>query len=305
MRTLINSFLVTSLVLAKRQAVARLFIVIFSVIILPVEVNGQSYLSERSSGWILSTSFQVTGGNYFYNEYNTLYFLYGGISYQNENFSLYSYIPVIAQNRPGFTQSGMMIIPTGREGESNGGMINEGGNMHGGNNSVNQSSMMNSQISLGDFYIYGSYQFLNEINNPIDLYITPGIKFPTASASTTIGTGKFDYSLSANVRRSIESFVLLAEVGFIKFGDPDGIDYKNPFTYGIGLGKFISENGNSVLLYFLSYTSILDNYEPPRRLSLGFNFKLNYTMVLSLIGSKGLSNYSPDFSLSAGINFSL
>lgn len=281
------------------------FFISFFVLVLIPEVSAQSNLTEGNSRWTLSTSFQVTGGNYFYNESSTLYFLYGGIRYQNRNFSLYGYIPVVAQNRPGFTQSGMMIIPTSREsaGGGEGSMMN-GGNMH-GNNSVNQSSMMNSEISLGDFYLYGSYQLFNEINNPIDLYFTPGIKFPTASSSSGIGTQKFDYSISASMRRSIKSFVLLAEVGFIKFGDPDWIDYKDPFTYGIGLGKFISENGNSVLLYFLSYTTILDNYEPPRQLSLGFNFKLSRIMVLSLIGSKGLSNYSPDYSLSAGMNFSL
>lgn len=285
-----------------------IFSISFFGLVLHTEISAQSNLTEGNSKWTLFTSFQVTGGNYFYDEYNTLYFLYGGIRYQYKNFSLYGYIPVVAQNRPGFTQSGMMIIPTGREsaegGEGNGGMMN-GGNMHGGNNSVNQNSMMNSKISLGDFYLYSSYQLLNEFNNSLDLYITPGIKFPTSSGSSGIGTGKFDYSISASIKRSVESFVLLAEAGFIKFGDPDGIDYKNPFTYGIGLGKIISENGNSVLLYFLSYTTILDNYEPPRQLSLGFNFKLNRTMVLSLIGSKGLSNYSPDFSFSAGMNFSL
>src|SRR5690606_8968765 len=276
------------------------FFISFFGLVLVTEISAQSNLTEGNSKWTLSTSFQVTGGNYFYNESSILYFLYGGIRYQNENFSVYGYIPVAAQNRPGFTQSGMMIIPSGRENEGQGGMMNEGGNMHGGNNSVNQSSMMNSQISLGDLYLYSSYQLFNEVSNPIDLYFTPGIKFPTASASSGIGTGKFDYSISASMRRSIESFVLLAEAGFIKFGDPDGINYKDPFTYGIGLGKFISENGNSVLLYFLSYTNILDNYESPRQLSLGLNFKLNPETTLSFISSKGLSNYSPDFSLSAG-----
>ncbi|MCZ7616371.1 MAG: hypothetical protein M5T52_23150 [Ignavibacteriaceae bacterium] len=135
--------------------------VIFLFIIPTAELTAQTSLSEVNSRWTLSTSFQVTGGNYFYDEYSTLYFLYGGIRYQNKNFSLYGYIPMVAQNRPGFTQSGMMVIPTGREDEGNSGMMN-GGYMHGGNNSVNQSSMMNSQISLGDFYLYGSYQLLNE-----------------------------------------------------------------------------------------------------------------------------------------------
>jgi len=268
------------------------------------EITAQSNMYSDNSKWTLSTSFQVTGGGYIYNEYSTLYLLYGGIRYQNNNLSLYGYIPVVAQNNPGFTQSGMMIIPTGRENEGEGGMMNRG-NMQGENNSVNQSSMMNSQISLGDFYLYGSYQLLNEINNPMDLYINPGIKFPTATGSSGIGTGQFDYSLSLNFRRSIESFIFLAEAGFIKLGDPGGVDYKDPFTYGFGLGKFISQSGSSVLLYFNSYTKILDNYEPPRQVSLGLNLKLNSMTAFSLIGSKGLSSYSPDFSISGGFNFNL
>lgn len=280
------------------------FIIIFFVLITSSEITCQSNMYSDNSRWTLSTSFQVTGGGYIYNEYNILYLLYGGIRYQNKNLSLYGYIPVVAQNNPGLTQSGMMIIPTGRENEGEGGMMN-GGNMHGENNSLSQTSMMNTQISLGDFYLYGSYQLLNEIDNPLDIFINPGIKFPTATGSSGIGTGQFDYSLSLNFRRSIESFVILAEAGFIKLGNPDGVDYKDPFTYGFGLGKFISQGGSSVLFYFNSYTKILDNYEPPRQVSLGLNLKLDSTKSLSFIGSKGLSSYSPDFSASAGINFNL
>ncbi|OGU77474.1 MAG: hypothetical protein A2V93_00255 [Ignavibacteria bacterium RBG_16_34_14] len=277
---------------------------IFLVLIKSTEISCQSNIYSGKTGWTLSTSFQVTGGGYIYNEYNMLYLLYGGIRYQNNDLTLYGYIPVVAQNNPGFTQSGMMIIPTGRENEGGGGMMN-GGNMHGENNSMNQTSMMDMQVTLGDFYLYGSYQLLNEIDHSMDLFVNPNIKFPTASAGSTIGTGKFDYGLSMNVRRSIESFVILAEAGFIKIGDPSGVDYKDPFTYGIGLGKFISDNGSSILFYFYSYTKIIDNYEPPRQVSLGLNLKLNSTTALSFTGFKGLSSYSPDFSISTGINFDL
>ncbi|HJY63082.1 MAG TPA: hypothetical protein VJ455_02920 [Ignavibacteria bacterium] len=279
----------------------------FFILMLTTAVFPQSsliYNEQDKAKWSLTTSFQVSGGGYTNNEYNTLYLLYGGIRYQNNNFILYGYIPLVAQNNSGFTQSGMMIVPTSRGTEGEGGMLN-GGNMHGGNNSVNQMSGMDMQISLGDFYLSGSYQALNEFNHSIDLFINPGIKFPTASYSTGIGTGEFDYGFSFNARRSIESFVILAEAGFIKLGDPGGTAYKDPFTYGVGLGKFISQNGNSILIYFYSYTKILENYEPPRQLSLGLNLKLDSTKFLSFIGSKGLSSYSPDFSASAGINFNL
>ena len=290
----------------SRRAGKTLFnsMIIFLVLITNSEITAQSNMYSDNSKWTLSTSFQVTGGGYIYNEYSIFYLLYGGIRYQINNLTLYGYIPLVAQNNPGFTQSGMMIIPTDRENEGGGGMMN-GNNMHGQNNPMDQSSMMNMHISLGDFYLYGAYQVLNEINHSIDLFINPNVKFPTAAGSTGIGTGKFDYGLSINARRPIESFIILAEAGFIKLGDPSGINYNDPFTYGIGLGKFISENGNSILLYFNSYTKILDNYEHPRQVSLGLNLKLNSSTALSLIGSKGLSSYSPDFSISGGFNFNL
>lgn len=279
-------------------------LLILLVLMNTILINAQSNIYSDKSGWTLSTSFQITGGSYIYSEYSMLYLLYGGFRYKSNNLTIYGYIPVVAQNNPGFTQSGMMIIPSGSENEGGGGMM-DGGNMHGENNSMDQTSMMNTQISLGDFYLYGSYLVLNDINHWIDVFITPGIKFPTAFGNTGIGTGEFDYEISVNVRKPIESFNILAHAGFIKYGDPEGIDYNNPLTYGFGVGKYLSENGNSILLYYFSYTKILDNYEPPRQISLGLNLHLNPTITLSLIGSKGLSNYSPDFSISGGFNFNL
>lgn len=260
-----------------------------------IETNAQTDLEQNRSNWSFYTSFQVSGGSYFYNEYSSLYFLYGGLRYHSDNWSVYGYIPVVAQNNQGFTQSGMMIIPTGTE--------NRNGSNH--HSSMTSMSMLNMNFSLGDLFVYGSYSLLNEYDNPVELSVNPGIKFPTALGNTRIGTGKFDYSISFNARNSIETVVFLADAGFIKFGDPAGIDYKDPFTYGIGLGKFISENGNNIVLYFNSYTKVLNEYEPPRQLSLGLNFKLGNTKILSFIGSKGFSNYSPDFSASAGMSFGL
>lgn len=272
--------------------------------------SGIAYQEQDRSKWTLTTSFQVTGGGYIYNTYSTLYLLYGGLRYQNNNFSLSGYIPVVAQNNSGFTQSGMMIIPTGIDQNGDGNMdgnMGEGGHGMGmmnsqSNNLIGQNLSNHMGISLGDFYLYGTYQILKEYNNWVDLFVNPNIKFPTASK---IGTGKFDYGISVNIRKSIESFTILAEVGFLKFGDPSGINYKDPFIFGIGLGKFISRSGNSVLLYFISYTKVIDTFEPPRQVSLGFNFNVSQTIGLSLIGSKGLSDYSPDFSASGGLNFNL
>ncbi len=273
---------------------------VFLLTCLVFDANAQSVLEQNRSRWSFYTSVLASGGSYIYNDYSSLYFLYAGLRYQGDNLSVYGYIPLVAQNNSAFTQSGMMILPSGS------GVIKDSHEAHHSCGSpMTGMSMLNLDFSLGDLFIYGSYRLLNEYDNQVELSVIPGIKFPTASGNSRIGTGKFDYSISFNARKSVESFVFLADAGFVKMGDPAGIDYKDPFTYGIGLGKFISENGNNIVLYFNSYTKVLDEYEPPRQLSLGMNFKLGNTKIFSLIGSKGLSNYSPAFSASAGMSFGL
>lgn len=277
-------------------------IIYLSVVILITLVKDieAQYDPEQRSKWTLITSVQATGGGFIYNDYSSLYLLYGGLRYQTDDWSVYGYIPLVAQNNSGFTQSGMMILPTGSGTDQS---IN--GGHHTGGNHMTGMSMVNLNFSLGDLFVYGSYRLLNEYDNPVELSITPGIKFPTAVGSSGVGTGKFDYSISATARKSFETFVFLADAGFIKFGDPAGINYNDPFTYGMGIGKFISDSGNNFLLYFSSYTKILDDYDPPRQLSLGFNFNLWHSMILSVIGSKGFGNYSPAFTASVGISLGL
>lgn len=275
------------------------YLSVLILITLVKEVKAQYYQEQRSK-WTLITSVQATGGGFIYNDYSSLYLLYCGLRYQTDDWSVYGYIPLVAQNNSAFTQSGMMILPTGS------GVIKDSHEAHhAGGSPMTGMSMVNLDYSLGDLFVYGSYRLLNEYDNPVELSITPGIKFPTAVGGSRVGTGKFDYSISAAARKSVETFVFLADAGFIKFGDPAGINYNNPFTYGIGLGKFISDSGNNILLYFNSYTKILDDYDPPRQLSLGFNFNLWHSMILSLIGSKGFGNYSPEFTASVGISLGL
>jgi hypothetical protein len=254
----------------------------------------QPYLEKNKPQWTLFTSMQISGGSYFYNSYSSLYMLYGGVRYQNNDFSITGYIPVVAQNNHAFTQAGMMMLPTGMEEPAQGNTGHHSGGMG--------MSLLNLNYSLGDLFVSASYRILNELNNGLELSLNPGIKFPTASR---VGTGEFDYSLSLNANKSDGSFIFFADAGFIKFGDPAGINYNDPFTYGLGVGKFISEQGNSLLLYFNGYTKIINEYEPPRQISLGLNLKLAERRTLTFTGSKGLSRYSSDFSLSAGFNLAI
>lgn len=273
----------------------------FVILFINNDVNGQDDENNEKSKLTFFTSAQFSGGKYTYDSYSNIFLLYGGLKYQTGSWSIYGYLPVVAKNGPGITQSGGMIIPNGMDHKGNSDDQIGGNNMMG---DVNGGMISNMSISFGDLSLYGSFQILKEYHDNIDLYLYPGIKVPTSSSNSGIGTGEFDYSISFDFHKTLGAFVLFTDVGYIKFGDPQGVDYNNSFTYGIGLGKYLSGT-ISILLYYNAYTEVLKGFDPPRQLLLGLNIKTSDSNILSISGSKGLSNYSSDFSINLGFNFNL
>ena len=291
------------------------FLLIFSVILF----NGVSFAQE---GWSVSTGIQFSGGNYYFNNYSKLFSFYGGVRYQSEYFSVNITAPIIFSNNNLLSQSGGMMLPIGGNSSNNnnmmgsntssgntGGMMggSSGGSMMGSNGSNSNSYMpgssssMNSKIGLGDIYLSGNYQFYSDYENSFTALINYQIKFPTASGMTNIGTGKYDYGVSVTLRKGFDSYLTIVDLGYLNIGDPTGITYNNPFTYGIGFGKYFNDGNSSLLLYYQGYTEIVSGYAAPQQLSLGFNHQLNSKLTLTLIGGAGLTKFSPGLLASAGV----
>ena len=296
--------------------IKSLFFLIFSVILF----NGVSFAQE---GWSVSTGLQYSGGNYYYNSYSKLFSFYGGVRYQSEYFSVNITAPIIFSNNNLLSQSGGMMLPIGGNssdnnnmmgsnfsGNNNGGMMGNNGMMgNSGSNSnsymFGSSSSMNSNFGLGDIFMSGNYQLYSDFENYFTALINFQIKFPTASGMTNTGTGKFDYGASVTLRKGFDSYLAIADLGYLNIGDPSGITYNNPFTYGVGFGKYFIDGNSSLLLYYQGYTEIVSGYAAPQQLSLGFNHQLSSGLTLTLIGGAGLTKFSPGLLASAGVTWRL
>lgn len=286
--------------------IKRLFLLIFSAMLF----NGVSFAQE---GWSVSTGLQYSGGNYYYNNYSKLFSFYGGVRYQSEYFSMNVTAPIIFSNNNTLSQSGGMMLPIGgnSSGNNSGGMVgNTGsGGMMGSNGSNSNSYMpgssssMNSSIGLGDIFMTGNYQIYSEYENGFTSSVNYQIKFPTASGMTNIGTGKFDYGVSVTLRKGFDSYLAIADLGYLNIGDPDGITYNNPFTYGVGFGKYFNDGNSSLLLYYQGYTEIVAGYAAPQQISLGLNHQLSSKLTLTLIAGTGLSKFSPGLLASTGVTW--
>lgn len=281
------------------------FLILFFLVINLSRTFGQE-------GWFLSSSAQYSSGNYLLNSSSKVFYLYGGAGYQTNTWSLNISIPLALQNGSGVGQVGGMMLPNGNNGNSGnmmgagGNGMNTGGMMGGSNNGYQTNNMYSSNhISLGDIYFNGSYNLMSDGSSTFSIIANAFLKLPTANSSMGLGTGKLDAGVSGTIRKAFDSYVAIAELGYIMIGQPADIQYKNPVSYGLGIGKFFGDGDYSLLLYYQAYTTILDGYDSPKTLSLGLNYNLNTNLVLSIIGSAGLSKVTYDYSFSTGVKWTL
>jgi hypothetical protein len=271
-----------------------LFLILFAC---SFSVYGQGH-------WSVNSSLQYASGNYLSTQRLNSFYLYGGVRYQTNDYSVALSIPFIASNGQNVSQFGNIYMPnhmgSGTSGMSgNGGR--RGGGMMGNGSLVTSSSPEN--YGIGDLYLYGNYNLLNQFTSPLGF--SGFIKFPTASTDNGFGTGKFDFSLSATLRKNVGTVLVYASGGYIFLGKPESIDYKDPATFNFGIGKSFGNGDFSALLSYSLYSKILDIYELPQQLSLGVNIISNPKITYTLIGSAGLSNSTPDYAFSVGLKYNI
>jgi len=251
----------------------------------------------------ISTSLSIIGGSFSDNSHRSSYYLYGGVRYQAQDYYLSLNLPLVFNSSGSFTQVGGMYIPNddtnnnvdeGMQSSSNHGSMMTGGH-----------EMFPGNVGIGDLYLYGSYNILDE-KSFLPGFSTNGyVKFPTAAASLGIGTGKFDYSLSMSLYKFIKTFSLYLQVGYLFLGKPDNSEIENPIVLSFGIGNSFGNGKHLLLLGYDSYSTIQYGYTSPEQISLGYTYFINSNYSIFLISSIGLNSSTSDYTLSAGINFNI
>lgn len=95
-----------------------------------------------------------------------------------------------------------------------------------------RSSGSSRVTGLGDTTAGAKWRFQEETANRPQIAVTGQIKFPTASRSKGLGTGRFDYTPGFSLAKSFGHYALCAGAGYNFVGDPDA---KCNAYYGICL----------------------------------------------------------------------
>ncbi len=253
----------------------------FALLMIPLFL----FTRVQAGNLTLSTSFSYNNGYYIYTETLQTYYMNLGLRYTEGDLMISGYVPFIMQND---------IFADAEQTDYN-------DPYHMGETMKDHT--YNSGI--GDVFLYGEYRIFQPLNAAPTVYLTAQIKIPTSAALSLFSTGEFDYGAGLALRQWFGSYYGFANAGYLVLGNPPGIEYRNPFSFGIGAGKFFLQGRYSINLYYRAYSEIISGVQPPQQLSLGLSAALSRSTYTSLYLIKGFSESSPNFALTAVLEWAL
>lgn len=156
---------------------------------------------------------------------------------------------------------------------------------------------------LGDLSLAGTYTVPEDLTNGFTVDLTGRVKFPTSKKSEHLGTGKTDYSVSADVSYPIGNWAPFVTVGYRMPGDPAGVNLKNSVSTSVGTSLAVQK---TVFIASYDYTEASsplakDSHELFGAASAPLTDRINWTFY----GIAGLSDGSPDYEAGLLLTFKL
>lgn len=187
-----------------------------------------------------------------------------------------------------------------------------GGGMMGGGSappagtplSPSTPATLSSSSGFGDIVGSAGYRVVDNLLTGMQVVLAGRIKFPTASASKGLGTGRTDIGAAATVRKRFASGWLYGELGYLVLGQPAGADLRNAVTWAAGGGRRLTPR-LFLLASSFGNTTVLSGYSSPAEIGAGLGIRLADGLYLTAIPSLGLSHASPKYGVTLGLSTDL
>lgn len=127
------------------------------------------------------------------------------------------------------------------------------------------------------------------------------VKLPTSKKSKGLGTGKTDFSVSADVSYPVGRWAPFVTLGYRMPGDPTGVELDNSFTASIGSSLSL---GRAVLIASYDYAeSSSPLAKDSQELFAAVNAPVSRRVTWTGYGTAGLSDGAPDFGVGMLVSY--
>jgi hypothetical protein len=239
-------------------------------------------------------SLQMTRGDYFFTQTTSGLFFFNGFSFVSRRFSLTASIPLIFQNTPYVSYTGIGVLPSG-------GTESSAVSQRQGREPVILPEVVDvRQLGLGDPLFMAGLTVVEESPSLPAIQLSGLAKVPLADVEKGFGTGEWDWSAGLSVSKRFGRLFLFADLNYWIMGDLPDLELRNAWAFGISIGHSFGDGRLAVLASYAGCSEVVDGVEPPSSLGLGLSIKLGRLTSLMLQSAFGLSESTPDLSLSLG-----
>jgi len=160
------------------------------------------------------------------------------------------------------------------------------------------STTRTRQSGLGDVVAAGTYNMYDGRANGTLVDVTAKIKFGTADDAKGLGTGEKDYSLQAELYKTLGKNTVFGTLGYKVMGSPTGVTLRNVFYGSLGAGhKYSQETSAGLILDLREKASAAGHAQ--QELTAYVSHKLGRTWKAQAYAVKGFSDGSPDWGAGA------
>lgn len=160
--------------------------------------------------------------------------------------------------------------------------------------------LLTSASGFGDVIGSFGYRVLDDPAAGLQVVVAGRVKIPTASASRGLGTGELDVGGAATVRRQFARGWAYGEGGYLRVGDPAGLDLRNAVLWSFGTGYFVTRRV-AVLASASGNSAILPGFSAPAEVGGGVGVRLGGT-TLSILPTFGLTSASPSYAVNVSLS---
>lgn len=166
--------------------------------------------------------------------------------------------------------------------------------------SATPSESRTRNSGFGDASISGDFDIYSNKKTGTFISVTGGIKLATGDDEKGLGSGKTDYSLSADLYQIMGNFTPYMSIGYNLVGKPADSELRDYYSVSIGSTYSITTSTDIDFMFSTSGPSS-QHSGVDSEISLGVSQDLGDSWNVDLHALVGVSSYAPDFG--AGIRF--
>lgn len=155
------------------------------------------------------------------------------------------------------------------------------------------------QSGLGDPFLRADVRVARRRGGRLQVSLAGAVKPPLVDVDSGRGTGELDVAAGVNVLAAGREASLIADVLYWKYGDPDGVDFRDTVAYSVGAARSFGGGRWSALSTLSGGTARIGDLAPPLSVTLGVLSLVGRRQSVVVSASAGLTDGASDFAIGA------